>query len=87
MSRKTGWPPGLLQDDDRRLANWFMSRLGWKHELRQLFKEKEMKVWVVCMDDRPVAVHITEAGAEAFLKVESKTATGNLSIEEYEVQP
>jgi len=46
-----------------------------------------MKVWVVCVDDSPVSVHITEAGAEAFLKVESKTATGNLSIEEYEVQP
>ena len=24
---KTGWPPGLLQDDDRKLSRWFASRL------------------------------------------------------------
>lgn len=25
---KTGWPPGLLQDDDSRLSKWFASRPG-----------------------------------------------------------
>jgi anti-sigma-K factor RskA len=64
-----------------------MSRLGWKYQLRGLFKEKEMIVWVVCVDDRPVSVHITEDGAEAFLEVEEKTATGNVTIEHFEVQP
>ena len=26
----TGWPPGLLQDDDRKLSRWFASRPGAK---------------------------------------------------------
>lgn len=28
MSRTTGWPPGLLQDDSRELSSWFSSRPG-----------------------------------------------------------
>lgn len=24
----TGWPPGLLQDDDRKLSYWLANRLG-----------------------------------------------------------
>ena len=46
-----------------------------------------MKVWVVCIDEKPLSVHITEEGAEATLELKSKDATGNLSIEPYEVQP
>lgn len=28
MSRTTGWPPGLLQDDSRELSTWLASRPG-----------------------------------------------------------
>lgn len=33
MSRITGWPPGLLQDDSRELSAWFASRLGARHQV------------------------------------------------------
>jgi hypothetical protein len=37
---KTGWPPGLLQDDNRRLSQWFSTRLGAKFDfLRGLNKK------------------------------------------------
>ena len=32
---KTGWPPGLLQDDCRALSRWFESRLGAKRQVRE----------------------------------------------------
>ena len=32
---KTGWPPGLLQDDDRKLSRWFASRPAARHQLRK----------------------------------------------------
>lgn len=28
LGGKTGWPPGLLQDDSRELSQWFASRPG-----------------------------------------------------------
>ena len=42
MTKKTGWPAGLLQDDDGRLSRWFASR----PDARYVFKlnmEKNMK--------------------------------------------
>lgn len=32
---KTGWPPGLLQDDSRELAKWFASRPGARYLVDQ----------------------------------------------------
>ena len=32
---KTGWPPGLLQDDDRGLSRWFASRPDARREARE----------------------------------------------------
>lgn len=34
---KTGWPPGLLQDDCRKLHRWFASRLDARHVVRNNF--------------------------------------------------
>ena len=40
--KKTGWPEGLLQDDDRRLSRWFASRPDARYVLRQqLAKQNE----------------------------------------------
>lgn len=33
--RTTGWPPGLLQDDDRGLSRWFASRPDARYQLRK----------------------------------------------------
>ena len=38
---KTGWPPGLLQDDCYALARWLSSRSDALHKLRELYSEKE----------------------------------------------
>lgn len=32
---KTGWPPGLLQDDCKGLSRWFASRLDAREVLRR----------------------------------------------------
>ena len=32
---KTGWPPGLLQDDDRKLSRWFSSRPDARLRVRE----------------------------------------------------
>jgi len=32
---RTGWPAGLLQDDNRALFRWFADRLGARWALRQ----------------------------------------------------
>jgi hypothetical protein len=34
---KTGAPPGLLQDDSRKLHKWFASRLDARHVIRKNF--------------------------------------------------
>ena len=32
---RTGWPPGLLQDDSRELSRWFAGRLGARRQARE----------------------------------------------------
>ena len=32
---KTGWPPGLLQDDSRALFRWFATRIDARWTLRR----------------------------------------------------
>lgn len=38
---KTGWPPGLLQDDDRKLSRWFAGRPSARHQVRENIMEKQ----------------------------------------------
>ena len=40
---KTGWPPGLLQDDSRELSRWFASRIDARETIRRVFR-KEIKM-------------------------------------------
>jgi len=35
----TGYPPGLLQDDDPRLSKWFATRLDARRVVRSVCKE------------------------------------------------
>jgi len=37
---RTGWPPALLQDDNRKLSQWFSSRLGARYALKVAIKER-----------------------------------------------
>lgn len=37
----TGYPPGLLQDDDPQLSKWFASRLDARRVVRSVCKEIE----------------------------------------------
>lgn len=39
MREKTGWPPGLLQDDCKKLSRWLASRLDARHVVRQVCAE------------------------------------------------
>jgi len=42
---KTGWPAGLLQDDDRKLSRWFASRPNARYQLRKnIMKEDILKM-------------------------------------------
>jgi hypothetical protein len=42
--KKTGWPEGLLQDDDGRLSRWFASRPDARYVLkRNLEKQNEIE--------------------------------------------
>jgi hypothetical protein len=34
--RITGWPPGLLQDDSRKLFAWFANRIDARWTLRRV---------------------------------------------------
>jgi hypothetical protein len=34
---KTGCPPGLLQDDCRKLHKWFASRIDARWQIRRIF--------------------------------------------------
>ena len=35
MTEKTGWPPGMLQDDDRRLSKWLANRIDSRKNARE----------------------------------------------------
>lgn len=32
---KTGWPPGMLQDDDRKLSRWLSNRIDSRRHARE----------------------------------------------------
>lgn len=39
MRPRTGWPPGLLQDDSRQLFGWFANRANARAEARMAARE------------------------------------------------
>ena len=39
--KTTGHPPGLLQDDCRKLFKWFASRIDARWTIRQVFKKEK----------------------------------------------
>ena len=40
----TGWPPGLLQDDDRKLSCWFASRPDALYQIRKNMNLNQSKL-------------------------------------------
>jgi hypothetical protein len=44
MTQKTGWPPGLLQDDHRGLSIWLSTRLDARVVVRRVCAELEEKL-------------------------------------------
>jgi hypothetical protein len=38
----TGWPPGLLQDDERKLSRWLASRPDALYQLRKNMKQEDI---------------------------------------------
>lgn len=39
--KKTGWPPGLLQDDCSKLSRWFASRIDARETVRRVFRQEK----------------------------------------------
>ncbi len=52
MSTTTGWPPGLLQDDCKKLSQWFASRINARHVVRQVCSEIRQKRMEKEMSDK-----------------------------------
>lgn len=61
MSTTTGWPPGLLQDDCKKLSQWFASRIDARHVVRQVCREIRQKRMEKEMSDKqPEALLIAD---------------------------
>ena len=58
MADKTGWPPGLLQDDSRGLSRWFASRIDARLRLREAMSHQAEIALLVTIADE-IAVPIT----------------------------
>ena len=46
----TGYPPGLLQDDDPRLSKWLASRLDARRIVREVCMEMQMSDLQIVID-------------------------------------
>lgn len=57
---KTGWPAHLLQDDSRKLSDWFASRVDARWTVRQVCAEIERKR----MNTQPEALRVADAIAD-----------------------
>lgn len=53
---KTGWPPGLLQDDCSELSRWFASRIDARETIRRIFRKKDMSLIVYSQPNCPGCV-------------------------------
>jgi AAA+ superfamily predicted ATPase len=42
---RTGWPPGLLQDDSRELSRWFASRIDARRCVRGNLREIDLNIY------------------------------------------
>lgn len=40
---KTGWPPGMLQDDDRKLSRWLSNTPGARRLVREACAALQLK--------------------------------------------
>lgn len=71
MSRTTGWPPGLLQDDSRELSTWLASRPGARRLVDERCAEirAEVAARIIRSDERPRAV-----GSDNLLAMEERAA-------------
>ena len=54
---KTGWPPGMLQDDDNRLSRWLANRPGARYQVRKNMIEQQPEAlrlakFLDCLDVR-----------------------------------
>ena len=49
---KTGWPPGMLQDDDNRLSRWLANRPGARYQVRKNMTEQPLPLRLAeeCME-------------------------------------
>lgn len=54
---KTGWPSHLLQDDSRKLSDWFASRVDARWTVRQVCAEIERKR----VNTQPEALRLADA--------------------------
>jgi hypothetical protein len=41
---KTGWPPGLLQDDDKKFSKWLSNKLGARRVVRDTLEPTEEEI-------------------------------------------
>lgn len=53
---KTGWEPSLLQDDSRKLSDWFASRVDARWVVRQVCADIERKR----MNEKPEALRLAD---------------------------
>lgn len=52
---KTGWPPGLLQDDSKELSRWLASRPGARYqvllvceEIKEAVAKRQQELQKIC---------------------------------------
>lgn len=70
MTEKTGWPPGLLQDDCKKLSRWFASRPDARFVVRQVAAEHERdRLFRAISDPKNAALFSLGAALEAFKDV------------------
>ena len=55
MVAKTGWPPGLLQDDCRALSKWLAGRLGARQQIKENTMNAEPMAYVAADPEQPGA--------------------------------
>ena len=53
MVERTGWPPGLLQDDCRALSKWFAGRLGARRQIKDDLLDERLYNAIIVPDGEP----------------------------------
>lgn len=74
---KTGWPPGLLQDDHSRLSKWFASR----PEARYLVRKNLMEINMYgCHNRKPYKSHLSVKDGYVFFQSGQNVAASSKII-------